>query len=127
MTDYLTIIEVLAIHDDQIERYGGAHGIRDPGLLEAALYRPQTGYYADVIEEAAALWESLAMNHPFVDGNKRVAAAVMITFLAINGYTVTKDAMALYRFIIESLEGGVFSYVRLAAWLRENTEKIDET
>lgn len=67
------------------------------------------------------------MNHPFVDGNKRVAVAVMITFLAINGYTVTKDAMALYRFIIESLEGGVFSYDRLAAWLRENTEKIDET
>lgn len=126
MTDYLTIIEVLAIHDDQIERYGGAHGIRDPGLLEAALYRPQTGYYADVIEEAAALWESLAMNHPFVDGNKRVAVAIMITFLAINGYAITSDAMTLYRFIIESLESGVFSYDRLVAWLRENTEKIDE-
>ena len=121
MTDYLTIIEVLAIHHDQIERYGGAHGVRDFGLLEAALYRPQTGYYEDVIEEAAALWESLAMNHPFVDGNKRVAVAAMITFLAINGYAIKPDSREIYRFIIENLEGRSFSYDRLAAWLRENT------
>ncbi|WP_317135218.1 type II toxin-antitoxin system death-on-curing family toxin [Nguyenibacter vanlangensis] len=73
MTDYLTVIEVLAIHDDQIGRYGGATGIRDRGLLEAALFRPQTGYYADLIDEAAALWESLSQNHPFIDGNRRTA------------------------------------------------------
>ena len=125
MTDYLTIIEVLAIHHDQIERYGGAHGVRDFGLLEAALYRPQTGYYEDVIEEAAALWESLAMNHPFVDGNKRVAAAAMITFLAINGNVIRQDALALYSFIIENLEGRSFNHDRLAAWLRENTVGVD--
>jgi len=124
MTDYLTIIEVLAIHHDQIERYGGAHGVRDFGLLEAALYRPQTGYYEDVIEEAAALWESLAMNHPFVDGSKRVAAAGMITFLAINGYAISQDALTLYRFIIENLEGRSFSHERLAAWLRANTVSV---
>ena len=125
MTDYLAIIEVLAIHHDQIKRYGGAHGVRDFGLLEAALYRPQTGYYEDVIEEAAALWESLAMNHPFVDGNKRVAAATMITFLAINGYAIKPDSREIYRFIIENLEGRSFSYDRLAAWLRENTVGVD--
>jgi death-on-curing protein len=125
MTDYLTIIEVLAIHHDQIERYGGAHGVRDFGLLEAALYRPQTGYYEDVIKEAAALWESLAMNHPFVDGNKRVAVAAMITFLAINGYAIKPDSREIYRFIIENLEGRSFSYDRLAAWLRENTMGVD--
>jgi death-on-curing protein len=125
MTDYLTIIEVLAIHHDQIERYGGAHSVRGFGLLEAALYRPQTGYYKDVIEEAAALWESLSMNHPFVDGNKRVAAAGMITFLAINGYAISQDALTLYRFIIENLEGRSFSHDRLAAWLRENTVGVD--
>ncbi len=125
MTDYLTIIEVLAIHHDQIERYGGAHGVRDFGLLEAALYRPQTGYYKDVIEEAAALWESLSMNHPFVDGNKRVAAAGMITFLAINGYVIKPDALTLYRFIIENLEGRSFRHDRLAAWLRANTVGVD--
>lgn len=121
MTDYLTIIEVLAIHHDQIKRYGGADGVRDFGLLEAALYRPQTGYYEDLIEEAAALWESLAMNHPFVDGNKRVAVAAMVTFLAINGYVIKPDSREIYRFIIENLEGRSFSYDRLAAWLRENT------
>ena len=65
MTDYLTVVEVLALHADQIERYGGSHGIRDLGLLEAALYRPQTGYYADLIEEAGALWES-ALSEPCI-------------------------------------------------------------
>jgi len=70
-TVYLTVAEVLAIHDDQIERYGGSPGVRDMGQLEAALFRPQTGYYPDLIAEAAALWESLSQNHPFVDGNKR--------------------------------------------------------
>jgi death-on-curing protein len=85
MTDYLTVAEVLAMHADQIERYGGTHGVRDQGLLEAALYRPQTGYYERLIGEAAALWESLGQNHPFIDGNKRTAFAAMYTFLAING------------------------------------------
>jgi death on curing protein len=84
MTDYLTVAEALATHADQIERYGGAHGVRDLGLLDAALFRPQTGYYADPIEETAALWESMSQNHPFVDGNKRTAFAVTCTFLAIN-------------------------------------------
>ena len=64
MTDYLTLREVLAIHADQIERYGGTVGIRDYGLLEAALFRPQTGYYADLVEETAALWESLSQEPP---------------------------------------------------------------
>ena len=91
MTDYLTIVEVLAIHEDQIERYGGAHGVRDIGLLEAALYRPHAGYYRDLIEEAAALWESLAQNHAFVDGNKRVAFAVTYTFLAVHGLKIAAD------------------------------------
>jgi hypothetical protein len=58
MTDYLTLVEALAIHDDQVERYGGSPGVRDLGLLEATLFRPQTGYYADLIEEAAALWKA---------------------------------------------------------------------
>jgi death-on-curing protein len=59
VTLYLTLVEVLASHHDQIDRFGGSAGVRDRGLLEAALFRPQTGYYADLIEEAAALWESL--------------------------------------------------------------------
>ena len=121
MTDYLTPIEVLAIHADLIERYGGSMEIRDRGLLEAALFRPQTGYYADLIEEAAALWESLAQNHPFIDGNKRTAFAVMYTFLAINGIRLSADASATYRFISTLYNEKDFSFDRLAAWLRENT------
>ena len=117
-------MRVLAIRHDQIKRYGGADGVRDFRLLEAALYRPQPGYYEDVIEEAAALWESLAVNPPFVDGNKRVAVAGMITFLAINGYAIRPDSMTLYRFILDNLEGRSFSHDRLAAWLRGNTVRV---
>ncbi len=121
MTDYLTAIEILAIHQDQIERYGGTAGIRDPGLLEAALFRPQTGYYADLIDEAAALWESLAQNHPFLDGNKRVAFAATYTFLAINGTWIAADADEAFDFINGLHQSGTFEFKRLAAWLRTNT------
>ena len=120
MTDYLTFAEVLAIHDDQIERYGGSPGVRDPGLLEAALFRPQTGYYADLIEEAAALWESLSQNHPFIDGNKRVAFAATYTFLAINGMRITADAEAAYDFIARLYEANEFTFENLVTWLRDN-------
>ena len=78
--DYIRFEDVLAIHSDQIERYGGSQGLRDPGLLEAALFRPQTGYYQSLIDEAAALWESLSQNYPFVDGNKRTAFSSTYVF-----------------------------------------------
>ena len=120
MMDYITVVEVLAIHEDQIERYGGASGVRDLGLLEAALYRPQTGYYAGLIEEAAALWESLAPNHPFVDGNKRTAFAVTYTFLVINGSRIIADADAAYAFIMGLYDAGTFDFEHLTLWLRSN-------
>ena len=124
MTDYLTVVDVLAIYQDQIERYGGTGGVRDAGLLEAALFRPQTGYYADLIEEAAALWESLGRNHPFIDGNKRTAFAVTYTFLAINGVWITADADSVYAFIIGLHETDSFIFERLRDWLRANV-RID--
>jgi len=68
--DYLTVADVLGMHAVLMQRYGGAPRVRDPGALEAALFRPQTGYYDDVVAEAAALMESLATNHPSVDGDK---------------------------------------------------------
>jgi death-on-curing protein len=123
MTDYLTLAEVLAIHADQIERYGGSHGVRDRGLLEAALYRPQTGYYADLIEEAAALWESLAQNHPFIDGNKRTAFAATYTFLAINGAHLMADAEDTYAFIAGLYRTNEFSFEKLIPWLRANVKR----
>ncbi|HXL21936.1 MAG TPA: type II toxin-antitoxin system death-on-curing family toxin [Candidatus Dormibacteraeota bacterium] len=123
MTDYLTVAEVLAIHADQIGRYGGAHGVRDQGLLEAALYRPQTGYYADLLEEAAALWESLAQNHCFIDGNKRTAFAAMYTFLAINGLSLKADAEETYEFIAELYRANQFRFEKLVAWLQGQVGK----
>ena len=120
MTDYLTLPEVLAMHEDQIERYGGSHGVRDHGLLESALYRPQTGYYSNLIEEAAALWESMAQNHPFIDGNKRTAFAAAYTFLAINGAQLTADPGDAYTFISGLYEIGEFNFENLVPWLRNN-------
>jgi death-on-curing protein len=126
VTDYLTVIEVLAIHADQIDCYGGAPGVRDMGLLEAALFRPQTGYYANLIDEAAALWESLAQNHPFVDGNKRTAFAATYTFLAINGGYMTVDADETYAFIMGLHEMNDFRFERLSGWLCDNVSFLDE-
>ena len=120
MTDYLTMAEVLAMHADQIERYGGSQGVRDHGLLEAALYRPQTGYYADLIEEAAALWESLAQNHPFIDGNKRTAFAATYTFLAINCARLTADAQETCVFVVALYEANQFNFDKLVPWLRSH-------
>ena len=119
--DYLTLGDVLAIHADQIETYGGAAGVRDRGQLDAALFRPQTGYYADVIAEAAALWESLSQNHPFVDGNKRTAFAAMFTFLAINGVEITADADRAWAFVGRLYREGALEFAALDAWLRDNT------
>lgn len=118
MTDYLTLADVLAIYQDLIERYGGSPGLRDPGLLEAALFRPQTGYYPDLLAEAAALWESLSQNHPFVDGNKRVGFAATYTFLAVNGLTITVDPLDAFAFIDGLFQAGQFRFEALDPWLR---------
>ena len=121
MTRYLTLRDALGVHRRLIEAFGGANGVRDLGLIESALLRPQTGYYADLIEEGAALWESLAMNHGFVDGKKRVAYACLELFLALNGLDVSAGNDELERFIYSNLEGGTFNKDVLDAWLRGNT------
>jgi death-on-curing protein len=120
MTDYLTMAEVLAMHVDQIQRYGGSHGLRDPGLLESALFRPQTGYYADLIEEAAALWESLSQNHPFIDGNKRTAFAATYTFLVINGARLTAGARQTQNFVLALYQKDRFTFDNLVPWLGDH-------
>jgi death-on-curing protein len=118
MNDHLTVAEVLAIHADQIERYGGSQGLRDQGLLEAALFRAQTGYYADLVEEAAALWESLSQNHPFIDGNKRTAFAVTYTFLAINGVRLDAGAEETIVFLMGLYDTNQFTFDQLVPWMR---------
>jgi death-on-curing protein len=91
---------------------------------EAALFRPQTGYYADLIEEAAALWESLGQNHPFIDGDKRAAFAATHTFLAINGTRLTATAGELDAFIAGQYASHRFAYEALVPWLRAHTEAL---
>lgn len=123
-TIYLTLDDVLWMHEEQIRVYGGAAGVRDEGLILSALLRPQTGYYADLIEEAAALWESLTMNHGFIDGNKRVAFASLVTFLGLNGVVPTGTEEEWIAFIYEKLETGTFRKDALEVWITEHSEPL---
>lgn len=119
MTEYVTTADALFFHQQLIERYGGAAGVRDVGALESALHRPQTGYYDTIIHEAAALLESLLQNHPFVDGNKRVAFAVVDVFLRINGYEIKAPSGQIHSFVMTLLERGSFDMEHLVPWLQE--------
>ena len=124
MKDYLTLADVLGMHQVLINRYGGASGIRDMGALEAAVYRPQSGYYDDMVWEAAALMESLAINHPFVDGNKRIAFAATDVFLRVNGYKINQPAMEIYAVMMRLFDEQRFEVAELEQWLRGVIEKI---
>ena len=122
--DYIRVEDILAIHADQIERYGGGDGVRDPGLLEAALFRPQTGYYPTLIDEASALWESLSQNHPFIDGNKRTAFAATYVFLAINGLDIIATDDEAQDFVLGLYATSSVTFDNLRAWLGENTKAL---
>lgn len=108
----------MLMHGVLIHQFGGSLGIRDIAALEAALSRPQSGYYKDTINQAAALFESLAINHPFVDGNKRIAFAVMDTFLRLNGFCIQATTKALHIKIIAMFEKGELKFDFIDAWLR---------
>lgn len=120
--EYLNARDVMELHAALIDRLGGAHGLRDPGQLDAALHRPQSGYYRDAIEEAAALWESLSQNHPFVDGNKRTALDVMHVFLELNGIELTATTESLFGFVVPLYDERRFCFEELEPWLRANTK-----
>jgi len=117
---YLTVGEVLQIHHQQIDNYGGVQGIRDKALLESAVFRPQIGYYNTIAEEAAALMESLANNHPFFDGNKRVAFAAAHTFLLINGFDLEVQPLAAYEFMMQSISTGKFRFGPILEWINHH-------
>jgi death-on-curing protein len=117
--DYLTTVEVLAIHAIMIRKYGGISGVRDLGALEAALFRPQTGYYSDIIAQAAALMESLAINHPFLDGNKRVAFAVIDVFLRINDCQLVAENNKIHKEMMKMFDRQTFDYEHIEPWLRK--------
>lgn len=116
--DYLTVADVLAMYTVLMERYGGESGIRDPGALESAIFRPMTGYYTDTISEAAALMESLAINHPFIDGNKWIAFAATDVFLRINGWRLTAEPSTIYSQMVMLFNEGLFDIANIEPWLR---------
>ena len=122
---FLTGDEVLAMHEKLISVFGGRLGLRDAGLLESALHRPQTGYYPDLAEMAAALFESLIINHPFVDGNKRVAFFATDVFLRLNGWRLNVDAEEAHTFLTRRLEAGTCDFVHLLPWIREHVREHD--
>ena len=116
---YLTVGEVLQIHHQLIESYGGAHGLRNKGLFESAVFRPQVGYYNTIAEEAAALMESLVNNHPFHDGNKRIAFAAAHTFLLVNGYDLEVRPLAAYEFMMHSI-AREFRFGPILEWINNH-------
>jgi death on curing protein len=118
-----TLEEALELHGYLIERYGGSEGIRDLGLLESALYRPQSGHYENIIQMAAALMESLLINHPFVDGNKRMAFGLTDIFLRMNGWKIKVSSKIAYRFLVKTIQGSDFRMPKIEKWLRAHVIK----
>ena len=122
--EFPTIEEVVVIHDVLVHETGGALGLRDPGALESALMRPQLGYYDGLIEEAAAMMESLAMNHAFVDGNKRVAVGATDAFLRLNGHFIDCDSREAYDHFMHLFDTNSFRFAELKAWLEEHVKPL---
>jgi death on curing protein len=107
---FLSLAEILQIHGDQITRYGGSVGVRDLGLLQSAIAQPQATFggqflHADLFEMAAAYLFHIAMNHPFVDGNKRVGAVAAIVFLLMNDEDTTTTSEELESLVLEVAQG----------------------
>ncbi len=113
MSDFLTVAEVYRMQYRLIELFGGLHGVRDKGAVEAAVFRPQIGYYNSVDEEAAALMESLGNNHGFLDGNKRIAFTATDVFLRRNGFYIEVEAEDGHAFIDGSIERGEFRFAQI--------------
>lgn len=129
MTEYLSLQQVLEIHAAQIERYGGGQGCRDVGRVEAAVGRPAQTFggedlYPDAASKAAALMESLVMNHPFVDGNKRVGAHAAIVFLVLNGYRLVASSADLVEITL-ALASGKVPVEKLTIWFRQRIRPIE--
>ena len=114
----------MSIHDVAIREFGGSMGLRDIGALESAILRPQMGYYDGIIEEAAAMLESLAMNHPFVDGNKRTAFYATDTFLRKNGHFIDCDNDEAYAFFMRLFQTNSFRFAELKVWLEEHVKPL---
>jgi death-on-curing protein len=121
---YPTVAEATEFHKQLIDEFGGTHGFLDKGRLEAAILRPQTGYYGSLAEEAAALMESLANNHAFLDGNKRTSFAGTDTFLRLNGFCLEVNPLEAYNFITEAISKGEFRFDRIRYWISSHLKSL---
>jgi death-on-curing protein len=124
VVQFLSLDEAIAIQERLIDKFGGTPGLRDKGLLESALFRPQTGHYDDLAQMAAALFESLISNHAFVDGNKRVAFFFCDVFLRLNGWKLKVDSDSGYDFIVGSLERRQCDFEHLLPWIQQHLERL---
>jgi death on curing protein len=124
ITLFPTFVETIELHNKLIERFGGKAGVRDMGLLESILMRPQTGYYETLALQAAALLQSLSNNHPFIDGNKRVAFASTAIFLRMNGYRLKVDADTAEDFLIEQVIKKKVDIEVIAIWIEKYAVKV---
>lgn len=124
LTLFPTLEEALELHRLVLERFGGQPGARDLGMLQSALGRPQTGYYDTLWQQAAALLQSLAMNHPFIDGNKRVAFALTATFLRMNKYRLVVTAADGEAFLLQKVIAGRADVTEIAGWLESHTRPV---
>ncbi len=124
---YLTVEQVLFLHARLIEETGGSHGVRDLGLLQSAVARPQATFegeelYPDIFSKAAALMDSLVGSHPLVDGNKRTGVAAAGVFLIRNGWALEATNHEVEAFALQ-VAGGELSVAEMAQWLGEHSAK----
>lgn len=127
-TLFLTLEQVLVIHEDQIVRYGGTSGLRNLTLLESAIFRPQSSFsgeylYSNVFAKAAALVHSLILNHPFIDGNKRTGVVSVLVFLEINGYSLHVTQSQLIDMAVK-IATKAFDIEEIADWIKKNSKKV---
>jgi death-on-curing protein len=122
---YPTVAETIETHRLLIEEFGGLDGIRDRGLLESAVLRAQNGYYGNLIEEAAVLMESLANNHAFLDGNKRVSFVMTDAMLRANGYFLDVEPDEAHKFISDALEKKAFRFLMICDWIGSVVKTLD--
>lgn len=125
---YLTLEQMLLIHEDQVVRYGGSSGLRNLPLLESAIFRPQSSFggddlYRTVFHKAAALMHSIILNHAFVDGNKRTGTASMLVFLELNGYRLYVSQKKLEEASVK-VESKEWSIGQISSWLRKNSKRV---
>ena len=126
-TTYITLDTVLAIHDDMVNKYGGSHGIRDLGLIQSAIARPQSSFggddlYSNVFDKAAALFHSLMFNHAFIDGNKRTTIVSTSRFLSLNGFEldVSQEDFVAFPLLVENKH---LSIEKISKWIENHSKK----